>query len=215
MKESPDIFDFKDVRGSNPKVVSTGRYILGLIDNLGARGLCAFYNGGAIQVKKTNNFDDSFVVLASTGYVRRGSNAYSVTCVPASFPVGESTTPPPDAPGCALGGSRSIACGNDTPKYLNQLSVAIAQVIKDHPELFDFGDVQAGTSDGYKVLNPSGFTKAVSDTLTTQGFCSIFTGDMQVKLDNVFSENYHILTGSIHIRHDQGSFDGSCYPAAF
>jgi hypothetical protein len=212
MHDSPDIFNFKDTRGPNPKVVSVGRYYLGLVENLGQRGLCAYFNGDAIQVKKTNSFDDSFVVLASTGYVRR--NQYSVTCRPASFPVSESS-PPPDVAGCALGGSRSLACGADTPRYLGQITAAIQEVTKEDPALFNFNDIQNGTTDGYKVVDQAGFLKALNADLTKQGFCSIYTGDVQLKADNTLSESYHILTGSLHLRHDLESFDGTCYPAAF
>ena len=214
MKESPDIFDFTDIRGANPRVVSVGRYYLGLINNMSQRGFCAFDNAGSIQVKKTNAFDESFVVLASSGYVRRGPNSYSVTCTPASFPVGVST-PPPSVPGCPLGGSRAIACGTDKPRDLGAIGVAITQVTKEHPELFDFTDVAPGTADGYKVLNADAFIKAVSADLSAVGYCSIFTGDMQLKADNTLSEAYHILTGSSHLRHDIQSFNGTCYPAAF
>ena len=202
------------MRGSNPRVLSLGRYYLGLIDLLGERGLCSFYSDGIVKVKKTNAFDESFTLLASTGYVRRGPQAYSVTCVPASFPVGDNT-PPPSVPGCALGGSRSLACGIETPQYLGVLQDVIKQVTQEHPEFFDFGDIQSGSGDGYKVLNPDGYVKAVADVFTSRGFCSIGTSDMQVKRDNILSEGYHILTGTLHIRHDLGSYEGTCYPAAF
>jgi hypothetical protein len=213
--ESPDIFDFKDQRGSNPKILSDGRYILGLLNNLGERGLCAYFNGNAIQVKKTNAFDDSFVVMSSSGYVRRGPNAYSVTCVPASFPKGQPPPSPPAVAGCALGGSRAITCGADPAQYIGVIGDSIAEVVKEHPELFDLTNIQAGTTDGYLVKDRTGFTQAVSAVLTTKGFCSVFTGDMQLKSDNTRSEAYHILTGSNHVRHDIGSYNGACYPAAF
>jgi hypothetical protein len=212
MHESPDIFDFKDTRGSNPRIVSIGRYYEGLIANLGERGLCAFFNGDAIQVKKTNAFDDSFVVAASSGYVRR--NAYSVTCVPASFPIGQSS-PPPDVAGCPLGGSRAIACGDDVPRYLGIMTASIQQITKEDPQFFDFTNVAPGTSDGYKVVDQNGFLAALGKSLSAQGFCSVWSGDMQLKASNTFSESYHIMTGSLHLRHDLQSFNGSCYPAGF
>jgi hypothetical protein len=212
MHQSPEIFNFKDTRGSNPKVVSVGRYYEGLIQILGQKGYCAYFNGGAIQVKKTNRFDDSFVVLASSGYVRR--NQYSVTCVPASFPVG-TPSPPPDVAGCPLGGSEPIACGVDVPQYLGVVTAATQQVEQQYPQYFDFHDIAAGTTDGYKVVDQPGFIAALGKTLSGEGYCTKWNGDIELKASNTFSESYHIMTGSAHLRHDLYSFDGSCYPAGF
>lgn len=214
--ESPEIFDLKDRKGPNPKVLSFGLYYEGLIKNLGERGLCSFYNGDSIQVKMTNSFDESYKVLASNGYVRTGSNDYSATCRPASFPQGD-TAPPPTVPGCALPGSLAIACNAEpSPVYLGVMRNVITLVTQQHPEYFDFTNIEIGSDLGYKVLNPTGYIQAVGDVLSQQGYCHDYRSDaMGLKASNTLSESYKILTGQLFIRRDIGAYQQTCYPAAF
>jgi hypothetical protein len=213
--QKPGVFDLSDQRGGGGyRIASPGQFYTGLIANLEATGLCAAYDGEELQVKKSNEFSDQYDVELSTGHVRRGPTAYRVTCYPAAFPEAVLASPGPVA-GCTIGGSRSIACGRETPRYLSDVEAAITQLSNSKPELFDKGDMQPGT-DFYKVTNIAGYTAGVVQALTARGFCAFWDGEeIQVKRENGFSDHYDILTSDDHIRKGTGAYRSTCYPAAF
>jgi hypothetical protein len=213
--QKPGIFDMTDQRGGGGyRILSAGQYYTGLIANLEATGLCAAYDGEELQVKKTNDFSDQYKVDISTGHLRRDASAYRVTCYPAAFPQAILPAPGPVA-GCTIGGSRNIACGREAARYLADVEAAITQLASSKPELFDKGDMQAGT-DFYKVTNVDGYTAGMVQALTAKGFCAFWDGEeIQVKRENTFSEHYDILTSDNHIRKGTGAYRSTCYPAAF
>jgi hypothetical protein len=202
ISEKPQIFDFGNQRGG-PFVKSPGQYVVGLLKNLQDQGLCADWDGEELQVKKTNDFNDQFDVMLATGHVRRGDSAYRATCTPASFP----TPAPPLAPvpGCALAPSREKACGEDDSAYQGDVLAAIDQLRAENPDVFS----------GNNVRDERAYYDGVINILKAKGFCAIYDGEeVAVKKVNDFSEQYDILLSSGRVR-DVGSYQVSCYPAAF
>lgn len=215
IKEEPEIFDLNEDRGGGSyRVLSLGRYLVGLIRNLEAKGYCAEWNAEELLVKNTNAFDDAYDVITGDLFIRRGSSAYRGSCYPASFPLSK----PPLVPNadCPLGSSREVACGKETPTFLAVIESAIDQLIKERPQLFNSNDVQPGTGNWVKVVDVGGYLQGMREVLKSKGFCSYWDGEeFQTKKDNRLSENYDILTGTEYVRRGEGSYRGTCYPAAF
>jgi hypothetical protein len=213
--EHPEVFDLSDQAGEGGfKVVSPGQYYVGVMRNLQAMGFCANFDGEEMQVKNSNDFNDQYHIMISSGYVRRGPSAYRTTCSPASFPIGGANLPTQRAD-CSFPPSRYIACGRETQSYLADVDASIAALAQKHPELFDFNDIQSGT-DWFKVVNVQGYIDGMIGEMRAKGYCAMFDGEELVaKTSNVYTDHYDILTGDDHVRRGEGSYRVSCYPAAF
>jgi hypothetical protein len=108
VQQKPGLFDL--TQDDNPgwrhyKVLQPQAYLDGVVTNLRAAGLCAQRdpddgNQELIQVKQTNDYSEEFDILVSTGFIRRGANAYRETCTPSSFPVDRTADEPPLDSGC-------------------------------------------------------------------------------------------------------------------
>jgi hypothetical protein len=90
LQRRPELFDFtQNVCWSCPKVLDAQAYMQSLVETVRELGLCAtldpFSAGDEIGVKNSNDFAESYDYLRGDGFVRRGSGAYQVTCVPAWF----------------------------------------------------------------------------------------------------------------------------------
>ena len=89
------------------KVVDVSGFLDGTIDNLRKAGLCAQRDPGdflyqRIQVKEENGYSETYDVISSAGYIRRGSGTYYETCTPSSFPVDLGDFVPPAGSGCGM-----------------------------------------------------------------------------------------------------------------
>ena len=214
IRDQPQIFNLNEPGGPGSfRIVSPGQYYVGLIQNLDRMGLCADFDGEELQVKSDNTFNDQYDVQTSNNFVLRGPTMYKSTCLPASFP--SSLAPPPSVPGCSLPGSREKACGRESPTLLGPLEAAIDQVMREHPEYFDFGDTQPGT--GFvKIVNPDAYFRDLTAALTRQGLCAFYDGEeMAIKRENRYSEQYDLFGGQGYARRGEGSYQVTCYPAAF
>jgi hypothetical protein len=108
VRQKPGIFDLSSdaVPGSGQyKVLDPEAYLDGVVANLRAAGLCAQRDPDdgtyeTIQVKESNDYSESFDVIVSSGFIRRGHSAYRQTCAPASFPVERGAGEPPVDSGC-------------------------------------------------------------------------------------------------------------------
>jgi hypothetical protein len=84
----PELFDKNDAVGSGGyRVLDSDAYFAGVVQNLQAAGFCAEFASGELRVKRSNDFNEEFAILLSSGHVRRGDGAYRTTCSPATFPV--------------------------------------------------------------------------------------------------------------------------------
>jgi len=205
------------LKGEHPEyfrgdtVVNLGGYYAGLIRILDREGLCAAYDGEELAVKDRNEFSDQYKVLTSWYEIRR---AYMVTCYPAVFPIARSN-PAPSPAGCALPPSSEVACGRPDPQFLGDVAAAVDQVMKQRPELFDFGQTASGR-DWPLVKDMPAYHLAVVDALAGKGYCGKFDGEeIQLKRSNELSEHYDVNYADRYIRRGTGIYRISCYPAAF
>lgn len=218
-QQQPEIFDFNQQRGGGGWLVkSQGRFYLGVMRNLEAKGLCSMYNGEGIQVKGTNAFDDGFNIVSGESYVRRGLATYRGTCYPASFPTSQTVRQPPPSDPCHLPPSVEVACQRETSTYLHELEAALDQVIREHPQIFDTNQQAAGQAPGsYKVLDGDAYLRELRRALGQRGFCTFEDGgeELVIKKTNQYSESYDVWLSFGFIRRGEGSYRGTCWPAFF
>jgi hypothetical protein len=196
---------------SGDTVLNLPGYYVGLIRILDRQGLCAAYDGEELAVKSSNDFSDQYKVLTSWNEIRR---TYMVTCTPAVFPLAR-RNPAPSPSGCSLPPSSEAACGRTAPQFYDDVESAIEQVLREKPELFDFGQTASGT-DWPAVKDMTAYHLAVVSTLATKGYCGRFDGEeIQLKRANELSEHYDVNYADRFVRRGSGIYRTSCYPAAF
>lgn len=108
VRQKPEVFDLgRDaVPGSRQyKVRDREAYLDGVVANLRAAGLCAQRDPDEgtyekIQVKDSNDYSESFDIVTSSGFIRRGDKAYQQTCTPSAFPVERAADEPPVSSRC-------------------------------------------------------------------------------------------------------------------
>ncbi len=207
-QEEPGIFDPHD----GNSVTNVGAYYVGLIKVLDRQNICAGFDGEELTVKNSSVFSEQYKVLTSRSLVDR---KYIGDCYPAVFPL-PSHPLPPSPPGCELPPSSSIACGNPVSQYYEAMAAAIAQVLKDKPELFDYTDLSPGGMGWPRVKDFPAYYAAVIQLLTEQGFCGRFDGEeIEVKHTDDFTEHFKISFQDKYIRTGTGIYRGACYPANF
>jgi hypothetical protein len=213
--EHPEIFKLSEASGSGQyRVVSTGRYYVGLIKNLEAQGLCAGFDGEELAIKESNSFNDQYHVMTSAFFMRRGQGSYRTTCAPAVFP----TPPPPFPPnnGCPLPGSREVTCSRETAQYLADVDRAVVKVSQEQPHLLDVNNTAPGTGNWYAIRESDKFFDAMVQAMISFGYCARYDGEeLVVKKTNEFNEQYDIFAGEGYVRRGEGSYRSTCYPAAF
>ena len=130
------------------------------------------------------------------------------------FPLARAN-PAPSPAGCSLPPSSEVACGRTTPQFLDDVEAAVDQVLKQKPELFDFGRTASGT-DWPLVKDMPAYHLAVVNALATKGYCGRFDGEeIQLKRSNETSEHYDVNYADRYVRRGPGIYRTSCYPAAF
>jgi hypothetical protein len=90
LSKKPEIFDFRTPAADGGiRVVDTDAYYQGIVDILGAKGLCAAPSFGPVTllVKRSNEFSEAFVILSPRSSVRRGPSVFATRCSPAEFPL--------------------------------------------------------------------------------------------------------------------------------
>jgi hypothetical protein len=108
IQQKPAVVDKNDVavQGSNfYKVVDVDGFLEGTLDNLRKAGFCAQrdpadYMYQRVQLKNENGFSETYDIISSAGYIRRGGGVYYETCTPSSFPVDLGDSVPPAGSGC-------------------------------------------------------------------------------------------------------------------
>jgi hypothetical protein len=210
-RDQPGIFE--ETSGGT-LILSPGRFFVGVIDNLDKKGLCAGFDSEEIQIKNSNAFNDQYHLRTSRGYLRTGPSVYRATCFPAAFPL----PPPPFQPnnGCKLASSREVTCSREADYfYLADVERSIDDVMRQHPEVFDFG-VRAPGTDWPGVRNMDGYHQLVVQSLIAKGYCAIFDSEeIQIKKENRFTEHYDIHLGDGYVRRGEGAYRSTCWPAAF
>jgi hypothetical protein len=210
-RQQPNIFE---ENAGGTLILSPGRFFVGVIENLDKKGICAGFDTEELQVKTSNEFNDQFALRTSRGYLRYGTSTYRATCFPAAFPL----PAPPFLPsnGCKLASSRELTCSREAEFfYLGDVEKSIDDVIKQHPEVFDF-NVHAPGASWPGVTNFEAYHQYVVQSLIAKGYCAIFDGEeIQVKKENRFTEHYDIFLGEGYVRRGEGTYRSTCWPAAF
>jgi len=197
-------------------VLNAGLYYMGVIQILDRRGICGVFEGEDFGVKRDNSFCEFYHILTGKGDVHR--NKYKGSCSPASIPTpGWSNPGPPPAPGCSLPRSQTLGCG-DAPsggRFFNDVQAAIDQVLKEHPEIFDYGQALPGSRLPL-VLDFPKYIASMETAMVQRGYCATWNGEsMEVKKTNDFSEAYKIQYQDKWVRRDDKICYGICYPASF
>jgi hypothetical protein len=191
---------------------SSGVFYVGIIEKLDRKGLCAAFDGEEVGIKNQNGFSDQYHLLTSRFIVRRGESSYQVTCYPAAHPTSTPSYEP--AGDCPLAPSREITCGAEGQTMYAEVDASIAQVAREHPEVFDVGD-QRGDG-GYRIANPDGFKSFLIAAAKARGICARHDGEEFVfKKQNRFSEHYDLESSQGYVRRGEGTYASTCYPAAF
>jgi hypothetical protein len=186
-----------------------------MIQNLDKKGICAGVYGEEMAVTNVKDYSENFDLVDSDLFVRRGSSTYRSTCVPAAFTT--PMAPATNTPGCTLPASVSIACGREEGEFSQIIEDAIDQLVKEEPGLFDPNDIQKGApSNWYRVRDEAAYTKGLVRILNTKGVCAAWDGEeINIKKNNVSSENFDILTAQGYIRRGEGAYQVDCFPAYF
>jgi hypothetical protein len=82
LNERPDLFDFNDMKGGNPKVLDRQAYHVAVISALSDLGVCGNIEKEEIAIKNTNEFNEQWNIWTSAGYTWR---KYETTCSPSWF----------------------------------------------------------------------------------------------------------------------------------
>ena len=204
--QQPEIFN-----GS--QVLSPGRLLVGVIENLDRQGLCAGFDSEELQVANSGAFNEQYDILTSRAVLRTDDSIYRATCSPAAFPT---PRPPfnPTSPGCPLPSSLEITCGPERfGTYEGDVESALDQVIRQHPEAFEAQVHAPRVNDGYLNIDHQWFI----DAMVQRGYCAWWDSEeVQVKKVNRFSEHYKIFLSDGHVRRvDGGAYRSTCWPAAF
>ncbi|HUG53130.1 MAG TPA: hypothetical protein VMR21_05995 [Vicinamibacteria bacterium] len=106
-------------------------------------------------------------------------------------------------------------CPRSGESFLIEVDQAINRVVGRRPEYFDLSN-QRGAG-GYFVRNVDAYYRDVVQELGNMGLCALVDGggEIAVKGNNNFSDQYHIMISSGHVRRGQASYRATCVPAWF
>ena len=76
----PELFDFNDMLGGNPKVLDRQKYHEAVKLELEKQGVCTLIEKEELAIKTTNDFNEQWNIWTSGAYVMR---RYVTTCSPA------------------------------------------------------------------------------------------------------------------------------------
>lgn len=82
----PDLFDLNDKVCENCyRVKNVSGYVAEVQRQLAAQGICSYYDGEELAVKKTNDYSEQYDILLASGHMRRGPGSNRGICRPAWF----------------------------------------------------------------------------------------------------------------------------------
>jgi hypothetical protein len=134
------------------------------------------------------------------------------TPVPAPAPVNARTA---CGVGAGSGDGLEEHCPRTLPSFLPNVDAAIDRVIAKHPEYFDLANVQG--NGGYYVTRAQRYYEEVVQELGNAGLCAVVDGggEIAVKSNNNFSDQYHIMVSAGYVRRGDNSYRATCKPAWF
>jgi hypothetical protein len=118
--------------------------------------------------------------------------------------------------GPGVGSGLESACPRSGESFLIEVNGAIDRVAAKNPQIFDF-DNQRGDG-GYFVKDVNRYYNAVvMELATVDRLCAVVDGggEIAVKSQNSFNDQYHIMLSSGHVRRGDTSYRATCAPAWF
>ena len=136
----------------------------------------------------------------------------SPTPVPAPTPVNARLA---CGVGAGSGDGLEHSCPRSGESFLKQVNDAIDRVAAKNPQIFDF-DNQRGDG-GYYVKAVNQYYNGVVQELGNAGLCAVVDGggEIAVKTNNRWNDQYHIMISSGHVRRGETSYRATCTPAWF
>lgn len=80
LAKRPELFNFNDMLGGNPKVLDRQKYHEAVKSELENQGICTLIEKEELAIKNTNEYNEQWNIWTSGGYVMR---RYVTTCSPA------------------------------------------------------------------------------------------------------------------------------------
>jgi hypothetical protein len=106
-QRTPGILDVNDQATPNSgqyRILDRKAFIDAMIATLQGTGYCAQADYDhpldRINLKSSNDVSETFAIVLSSGYVRRGPRSYLQSCTPAAFPIDPDPSWPPSGSGC-------------------------------------------------------------------------------------------------------------------
>jgi hypothetical protein len=117
--------------------------------------------------------------------------------------------------GRGTGDGLEHSCPRSGESFLIEVDNAINRVVARSPSIFDFDD-QRGAG-GFYVKDVNRYYNEVVQELGNDHLCAIVDGggEIAVKSQNSFNDQYHIMLSSGHVRRGEASYRASCSPAWF
>ena len=117
--------------------------------------------------------------------------------------------------GRGTGDGLEHSCPRSGESFLREVDNAINRVVAKSPNIFDF-DNQRGAG-GYFVKNVNRYYDEVVQELGNDRLCAVVDGggEIAVKSQNSFNDQYHIMLSSGHVRRGEASYRATCSPAWF
>lgn len=117
--------------------------------------------------------------------------------------------------GPGTGDGLEHSCPRSGESFLIEVDNAINRVVAKSPQIFDFDD-QRGEG-GYMVRNVDKYYRDVVQELANDRLCAVVDGggEIAVKSQNSFNDQYHIMLSSGHVRRGDTSYRATCAPAWF
>lgn len=82
----PEFFDFGNKKCENCYFVkNVSGFVAEVQKQLSAQGVCSYYDGEELAVKKTNDYSEQYDILLASGHMRRGVGSYRGVCRPSWF----------------------------------------------------------------------------------------------------------------------------------
>jgi hypothetical protein len=157
----------------------------------------------------------SLLLVACGGGDRTPGTPTSPAAATPTPPVAVTPPPPDPFPGASscgrIGlGSDRYECREEAASFLGEVRAAIDELVREKPGLFQQTDI------GLQVQSRGQFYVGIIEKLDRKGLCAAFDGEeLGVKSDNSFNDQYHLVTSASIVRQGGGSYQVTCYPAAF
>jgi hypothetical protein len=166
------------------------------------------------------------LALASLTASCGSSTPAEPTPSPTPTPAAVATPTPAPAPtpvnarvacgvGAGSGDGLEHSCPRSGENFLKQVNEAIDRVVAKSPQIFDLNN-QRGDG-GYYVKAVNQYYNGVVQELGNAGLCAVVDGggEIAVKTNNKWNDQYHIMISSGHVRRGEASYRATCTPAWF